>query len=187
MMRKPGRARAERGFSLLEATVVITLILIVSALSVVGIQVALRRSRAASAMQTVTLQLRRARQAAIDERRLFFVTLEVPNRIRVQRRNPDTTLTQVGLFELPVTFQYCIEPGTPDTPDGFGLAAPVNFNGGNQLIFRPDGSAVDAIGRFANGTAFVCRPGDITLSSAVTILGATGRIKGYRFEAGAFR
>ena len=50
----------------------------------------------------------------------------------------------------------------------------------NQVMFMPDGSAHDVNGNLNSGIVYVARNGDLFSSRAVTLYGATGRIRGWR-------
>lgn len=86
-----------------------------------------------------------------------------------------------------------VTPSVPDTPDAFGNSKPTCFtsqNGtfeslaGNASIakFAPDGTLVDWNGRTTNGTVFTGIPNTPTAARAITILGSTGRVRGYRWD-----
>jgi hypothetical protein len=47
-------------------------------------------------------------------------------------------------------------------------------------VFYPDGSAQDSLGNYSNGVVYLTRTGSpIYISKAVTLWGATGRIRGW--------
>jgi hypothetical protein len=77
---------------------------------------------------------------------------------------------------------------------GFGNTQPVNFvNASNPgavvavAQFLSDGSFGAAVGVPVNGTIFTCIPGNSTSARAVTILGATGRVRPYRWDGSAWQ
>ena len=177
--------RSQDGFTLAELLLVVAIVMIVSAISLMNILPAIRNARVERAYQNTVMQMRRARQAAIDERRVHIITFTPPRSIQVQRLELDATLTLVSQISLPVEINFTAEPGIPTggaaTPDGFGVGTvSIDFNGTNQLFFQPDGSAQDATGSINNGVIYLARPGELPSSRAVTIFGATGRIKGWR-------
>jgi hypothetical protein len=83
-----------------------------------------------------------------------------------------------------------VQAGFPaSTPDGFGTGiTAIDFESTatpgvplNYVVFYPDGSAQDNLGNFNNGVIYITRPGDTRFSSrAITVWGATGRIRGWR-------
>lgn len=186
LLTKPKRRRT-RGFTMLEMLVVIAIIMIVSAVSVMNIWPAVANSRVDTAYQNAVLEVRQARQMAIDQRRQFIVTFIAPQTIQTQRQEQGigAPLTLIRTITLPWDIQFDAEKGIPTTPaavpDGFGDGSTaINFNKGNQIFFLPDGSARDANGVINNGVLYLARPGQIQTSRAITLFGATGRIKGWR-------
>jgi hypothetical protein len=148
-------------------------------------------------METVLMQMRRARQMAIDERRVYCVTVNAPNTVVVQRYvagAPDAIITSI---QLPMDVSFQVLAGVPTspaaTPDGMGDASQavdlsVNVGGGgnNFVFFFPDGSAQDRVdptgngGNLSNGIVYMGRTGDTYSSRAVTLFGGTGRIRAWR-------
>jgi hypothetical protein len=49
-----------------------------------------------------------------------------------------------------------------------------------MIYFQPDGSAQDANSNINNGVVYIARPGDLASSRAITLWGATGRLRGWR-------
>lgn len=180
------KSERQRGFSLLEMVIIITIIMIVASISIMNIVPALRNARVETALNTTVMQMRRARQAAVDDRRIHIITFTAPQTIRIERLEQDgVTLTQLVQLTLPSDIRYQTEPGIPTdptlTPDQFGVGAvPIDFNNANQVFFQPDGSALDGLGRTSNGVIYMSRTGELGSARAVTLFGSTGRIKGWR-------
>jgi len=177
---------------MVEATVVVAAVLVLSAVSVLRIQSVRATSQADSACYTVLGSLRQARRSALTEQRKFVVTFTTPGLIVVQRVEPNLQLTEISRATLLSGMEFRAEPGIPtsthDTPDHFGTGSvAIDFNGGNQIFFHSDGSARDATGRVNNGVVYMARPGDIGSSRAVSLFGATGRIKDWRLSPLAWR
>ena len=55
------------------------------------------------------------------------------------------------------------------------------------MKFSPDGTLVNQDGASANGTAFLAIPNQALSARAVTILGSTGRIRGYKWNGSKWR
>jgi type II secretory pathway pseudopilin PulG len=187
-----GAERADVGYSMLEATVVVAAVLVLSAVSVLRIQSVWATSQADNACYAVLGSLRQARRSALTEQRKFVVTFTTPGLIVVQRIEPNLQLTEISRATLLSGMEFRAEPGIPtsthDTPDHFGTGSvAIDFNGGNQIFLHSDGSARDATGRVNNGVVYLARPGDIGSSRAVTLFGATGRIKDWRLSPLAWR
>ena len=144
--------------------------------------------QADGAMRGVLSQLRTARELAISERRCMRVSFIDTSAIRVIREEVPgpgtTTLSTVGL-ESGAEFDRV--SGVPDTPDGFGAAAAIDFGTVTTIKFSPDGMLVDQDGNAVNGTVFIALPGVARSARAVTVLGSTGRIRGYRWDGRAWK
>ncbi len=74
-------------------------------------------------------------------------------------------------------------PGLPDTPDGFGNAAPVDFGGVNQMVFRAEGIFTDGNPNLdpLNGTVFIAVRDDPLSARAATIFGSSALVRGFRW------
>ena len=166
--------------------VVLPIALIVSTFAVVQIRSIQRNLRAEAAYQTVIMQLRRARQEAIDRRRVHRVSFAAPRTIIIDRLNsaadlPASTLVQISSLTLPADIQYQLaEVAAPTTLDNIQLTEALNFSTDDLIWFQPDGSALDTSGRIRSGSICFARPNDPPSTRAITLLGATGRIKGWR-------
>ena len=187
------RGRKESGFSLVEAVVVIAIILILAATAVVQIQPTLKAAKANAALETTLGQLRQAHQSAVDLRRIYRVSFLPPRTIQIDQVSYDSTGSQVFNFvssiDLPNETQFVVVPGIPTasgTPDGLGTGQnAIDFSldyggGGTTVFFQKDGRATDSAGRLNNGVVYIARPGELDSSKAVSVLGASGRVKGWR-------
>jgi hypothetical protein len=72
--------------------------------------------------------------------------------------------------------------GLDDTPDAFGKGTAIDFGSATNIKFTPDGTLVNQNGVTINGTVFMGMQPDVRSARAVTVLGSTGRIRGYRFD-----
>lgn len=180
----------ERGFSMVELMVSLMIILIVSAIAVVSLKPNLDQARVDSAMRVVLSTFRQAREFAIANRRYVQISFPANNQIRVTQLNSRTPgagavnpiLTTVTLAP-PLVFNL---DGMPDTPDGYGKSGPIVFEGVvngpvGGMLFQSDGELVDGATNLPiNGGIFLGVPGLQSTARAVTILGTTGRIRGWR-------
>ena len=57
-----------------------------------------------------------------------------------------------------------------------------NVGGGNKtsIYLCPDGSAQDVNNNVNNGVVYMARPGELYSSRAITLWGATGRLRGWK-------
>lgn len=192
---RAGRVRLAQGFSLLEVLVTVAIIGIISGISYLAFSNVLPTIRSDSAMQVLVAQLRQARQVSVDQRRNIQVTFQGTSEIVTVKVNLDATTTQLSDYFLPYGMVYMVFAGVADTPDGWGGGPPlkpVNFNCTSALpspctiTFLSDGSVLDNGGAPVNGTVFIGKAGQPLTARAATILGATGRIKGYRYSGSAW-
>jgi hypothetical protein len=154
-----------------------------------------------SALQTVVGVMQYARETAIDQRVPVEVTFSasttVANTVNVYVGSysggvvsyPSTpTLSSSISHDGTADVQFVVVSGVPTTapPDGFGSAQyALDFDQGNggagtSLFFVPDGRALDAVNRVNSGVLYLAIPNKLFSSRAITVWGATGRIKGWR-------
>jgi len=147
--------------------------------------------RADSAMQVLQIQLRQAREASVDQRRNLTVTFQGTAELVTVRVNLDGSTTQLSDYFLPYGMVYGVLAGVPDVPapDNNGNTQALDFHGAPgcttlpcTLTFQSDGSVVDTSGNPANGTIFIGKTGQSQTARAVAILGATGKMKNYRYN-----
>lgn len=196
--------RREEGFSLLETVVVVAIILVVAASALIQTAGSLESSKCNAAMDTVMSQLRVARQLAISQRRnvqVFFnpsdnfynpplpsVSYQVLAGTGVNG-GANGPLVRMPLLDRATFMGF---PNVADTPMGFGICggnyavcvggvegglATMQFNATGQFT---DLTAVNPL----NGTIFIGIPDpnpSVTNFRAVTIMGATGRVRPYTF------
>jgi Tfp pilus assembly protein PilE len=188
------RGGAEAGFSTVELMIVVSITAVLTVIAILQMQAALRNARFDSAMHLVVEQIRQAREYAITNRRYIAISFPIvagQSQIITTQMN---TLTPGGGGVNPVLSTVVLPPpegyllmGTlPDTPDGFGNVAPIEFEGVaggpvGGMLFQSDGELVDG-GTFlpVNGTVFIAEPNQPVSARAVTVLGTTGRVRGWK-------
>jgi Tfp pilus assembly protein FimT len=175
--------RNEAGFTLTEAVLATFLIAVALGSAMMMVNNAAINARAETALQTVTMQLRLAREFAVDRRRVHKVFFTAPRTVTVVRQeiggNPDVTLSQL---DLPSDIQFYQQTGISPTPDQFSTSSAVDFGGSTTVYFNPDGSAADSTGSLVSGIVYIANPGKLETYRAVTLFGATGRVKGFRLR-----
>jgi Tfp pilus assembly protein FimT len=164
-----------------ELSIAIALILALSGFAVLNINAILPGMRANEAMYQTVAQLRRGRELAIGQRRNIEVRFLGDNRIQLIRHEIPNGATVLSTVELLNNSEFQLFGGVPDSPDSFGRDAAVDFGGSPTLTFQTDGILVDTQGNPLNGTVFLGQPSHPETARAVTILGATGRIRSYRW------
>lgn len=177
--------KREQGYSFLELIVVIGMITVILGMALVSTSSMLPAFRANAAMDQVYGQLRAARATAITQRREVQIQFILPNQIQLTRLDQPTGTTDLGTITLEGKAQFNVFTGVPDTPMTFGNAAAVYFggmSGGPPIMkFNSTGGFVDAGSNPINGTVFVGIVGRQDTARAVTVLGATGRVRQYHW------
>ncbi|HLK31733.1 MAG TPA: type II secretion system protein [Terriglobales bacterium] len=178
-----------RGFTLIEISIVLAISFIAGGMFFMSLQPALKQSRVNNAYDETLMTLRRARDEAAAELRIYVVSFTLPGTITVTQNT--TTGPILVTTVLPADVSFDVEAGIPNTslttPDGFGTGkAAIDFDqgvgGGNTstIYFYPDGTARDLNGNINNGVVYLARPGDLYSSRAITLWGTTGRLRGWR-------
>jgi prepilin-type N-terminal cleavage/methylation domain-containing protein len=186
------------GFSLLELMITLSIALILAAVTFIGLRPMLNQSHVDSAYGTTLMALRNTRNLAITQSHEYYVNFNPAGfpagTIQVQYQGPAVggvapPVQQVITYSIPADVSFAVQAGFPaTTPDGFGTGAnAIDFGQAlagqpmNYVVFMPDGSAQDNLGNFNSGIVYLTRPTDSFYSSrAVTVWGATGRIRGWR-------
>jgi prepilin-type N-terminal cleavage/methylation domain-containing protein len=191
------------GFSLLEMMITVSIILILCGISYIAMRPILNQSHVDSAYSTTMMALRNTRNLAITQSHEYYVNFNPSGfpagTIQVQYQPPAVgvgaapPLEQVITYAIPSDVSFAVQTGFPttSTPDGFGAGVnPIDFGQTlagepmNYVVFMPDGSSRDNLGNFNSGVVYLTRPSDTNLnnSRAVTVWGATGRIRGWRLD-----
>ncbi|MGH9512282.1 MAG: pilus assembly FimT family protein [Terriglobales bacterium] len=207
-------ARRMRGFSLLEMMIVVCIGLIMAAITFISLQPAAQDTRINNAYDTALTQLRAARELAISKRTRYIVTfgaappplgvagagIPAPDAQSIQvwhwgvAQPVSPPPTSVQSVEIPYDVQFQAVAGLPaPAPDNFGFGGTaINFDQGvgagglNYVMFMPDGSSQDEAGNYNSGVVYMARAGVLASSKAITVLGTTGRVRGWRVSGGTW-
>ncbi len=171
----------EKGFSIVELLAVVVIMLVVVAAAMPLINQSIKNSQMENSLQIVTLQTRLARQMAMTDRRNYRVDYSnyaLKARVSIVLLGASSSETVMSQTDLAgeMTFGRAGSPPAPDTNCSTVLS---------QVYFNPDGTATTAAngaGGYSNGTIYVAKTGDNTSNRAITLMGATGRVKGYRYN-----
>lgn len=175
--------RLHAGYSLVEVMIVVCLAAIVAGMAVPIASALLHQRKADSGVVAALTAVTAARDRAVAERRNIQLTFLDPNRIRLSRVEvPGGALTTVQEFTLDNGLQFLKFDGLPDTPDKFGAASATAFSGAPPVMFSSDGSLVDANGDVVNGSIFVGLPQQSGTARAVTVFGATGLTRAWKWR-----
>jgi len=178
--------RQDAGFSLVEVSVVILLISVVAGFALLNIEGIMPGLDANAALSQTVAELRRGRELAIAQRRNIELTFPTNNQIQLVRFDVPAGRTVIDTLTLANDMEFRLFGGVPDTPDAFGQGSAVYFNHASTMIFLSDGTLVDAEGNPLQGSVFIGLPDHPETARAVTILGATGRVRGYRWTGSSW-
>jgi prepilin-type N-terminal cleavage/methylation domain-containing protein len=187
MKRFLARAGSHAGFTLIEMMVTLAISAIVGGMATARLTDVRRTIQSDSAMRAVMAELNTARDMAVTERRNMEVQFTGGNWIRVIRHEaPGIVTTPLRGVALESNATFGLTVGVPDTPDAFGNVNAVSFGTAQSILFGTDGTLIDENGNPLNGTVFLTISGQQQTARAVTVLGATGRIRGYRWFGGVW-
>lgn len=195
---------SHRGHSLLEMLIVIAMIGVLSSMALPQLIAERRLSRSVAVTREIMTQMRHARQLAMSQRQAFtFQYDNTTKQLRIIDHNsnvganllldasyPNTANSMVvsatplaAEVELSSEISYGIPSGLPTGALADGISLTPLFNSRINITFQPDGSVIDGTGnpvgramyifnnRVARGTA-----------AAISILGASGRVKLWRYD-----
>ena len=197
------------GFSMLELMITVSLALVMCGVTFMYLTPQLNQNHVNSAYDTTLMALRNTRNLAITQSHEYYVNFNPAGfpagTIQVEYQPPIVPpavaappVQQVNTYTIPGDVSFNVQAGFPGaTPDGFGGGATaIDFESTltpgvplpcQCVVFMPDGSAqagvVGSSGAYVNGVVYMTRLGDtIYTSRAVTVWGATGRIRGWRLN-----
>jgi type II secretory pathway pseudopilin PulG len=174
---------------LVEVLVAVGVISIVLAMAILNYGTILPNYKANSAMDQLLSQLRSARERAIAHRREVQVQFVGTNQLTI------TEIWRKGAAPPPATVsfeggaQYTVFKSVPDIPApySFGNSGPISFGGTSSppadMRFSTTGAFIDAANNtLLSGTVFLGIPGKPLTARAISVLGATGRVRQYHWD-----
>ena len=179
---------SQQGFSFLEILVAVAIISVVLVMAMLNYGNILPNYKANSAMDQVLSQMRSARERAISHRREVQVQFIGTNQLQMS----ELWIIGTPPVDKPVSFeggaQFIVFSSVPDLPApyNFGNSAPIYFgglSGGPPIMkFSTTGAFIDGGNSLVNGTVFLGIPGKPSTARAISILGATGRVREYHWD-----
>ena len=180
--------------------ITVSIALILCAVTFIAFQPILNQGHINSAYDTTLMALRNTRNLAITQSHEYYVNFNPAGfpagTIQIQYQPPAVgagaapPLQQVITYSIPSDVSFAVQAGFPaSAPDGFGAGVnAIDFGQTlageplNYVVFMPDGSSQDNLGNYNSGMVYLTRPGDNIYNSsrAITVWGATGRIRGWR-------
>jgi prepilin-type N-terminal cleavage/methylation domain-containing protein len=188
------RSHSMRGFSLIEMMIVLVVGLIAAGIAFINVGPIVNQSHVNNAYSITLGAMRTARESAVGTRRVYIVAFDntvTPNKITITQGN---TGAVVATYTLPTDTSFVVQGNFPNVgPDGFGTGAvAIGFDQGvvgasatdtTSVYFYPDGSAQDSNLNTNNGVIYLGRTADKNTPRAITVWGATGRLRGWRLYA----
>lgn len=199
------RPKSNRGFSLLELMITVSIILIMGGVTFVTLQPILQKNHVNTAYETTLEVIRTYRNQAITKSNRYIVTFApgaagppaTPATITVQFWGTGVPVAPapvtIATYQLPLDVNFGVLPGFPTSaatvPDNFGAGATaLDFDQGmglgsqHYIMFMPDGSSQDTLGNWNSGVLYLTRASDLYSSRSITVFGPTGRVRGYRMN-----
>ncbi len=187
------RSKTMRGFSILEMMICIVIALIGAGIAFISVKPVIQLSHVNNAYNITLAAMRIAREQAIGTRRVYIVAFNnavTPNKITITQGNTGAVF---ATYTLPDDVFFMVQGGYPATgPDSFGTGAvAIDFDQNvagasatdkSSLYFYPDGSVQDINQNTNSGVIYIARNGDLTTPRAITVWGATGRLRGWRIS-----
>ena len=184
---------------MVDVVITLSIALVLCGVTFIGLRPLLNQSHVDSAYDTTLMALRNTRNLAITQSHEYYLNFNPAGfpagTIQVQYQPPALgngvapPLQQVITYSIPSDVSFAVQAGFPSSaPDGFGNGtAAIDFGQGlaggpfNYVVFMPDGSSKDNLGNFNNGVVYLTRLNDSFYNSrAISVWGATGRIRGWR-------
>ncbi len=207
--------KLQQGFSLIELVVVVAIMMILSGMAIMSTARPGTAARANNAADAVVNTLRQGRLLAITKRRNVLVNLSGTNQIQLTVQTlpgeaaPTIPIPVVLLNDgIRNGLQFYVFPTLPNTPMGplgFGNTSAIDLvavNGGtvgNAVVFSSTGSLVGVGGAAPanyytvgnndpiNATIFIGVQGDTSTARAITVTGATGRVRSFSWNGTAWK
>ena len=165
---------------------VVTLMTIGTSMALAEINIALPSMKGDGAMRAAIAEFNLARELAQTQRRNMQVVFTAPHRIQIIRQDVPNGTTLVGSIDFEGGVIFGLTPGLPDTPDAFGNNNATDFGTTTAIYFTSEGELIDDQGVPVNGTIFTAIQGQPRSARAVTVLGATSRIRAYRWKGASW-
>ena len=205
------QARNESGFTIMDALIVVAIIGVLSAIAIPKMVSQRRLFRTSAVSRELGAQMRYARQRAMSSRQAYtFQYDQTNNLIRIIGPIPSGPAAIADLsypnnsgssvvLSIPITGGLPsseLSEGIPTTSTGLPAGAPTIptgalgdgvsrttlTSGRLNITFQPDGSVIDSTGAPANkGLFFFNNKAAQQTAQAITVIGASGRIKVWRY------
>lgn len=186
-MARPRPRLDAKGFSLIEVLLVVAILGTVGAMAALVSPAYVNHVRSESGLAQVVDVVKAARDTAISTRRNVEIQFLGTNGIRIVRQDLPAGQTILRTVEFEGLMRLQVMAGVPDTPDAFGNGSATAFGPTPTRMFTSEGTLVDSNGDPLNGSIFLANPADRTTARAITIFGATGAIRTWRWAGAAWQ
>jgi prepilin-type N-terminal cleavage/methylation domain-containing protein len=174
---------SQSGYSIIEIMFVLAIMGVVMSMALLQIGAAQPSMKGDASMRILMAQLNTARELSISQRRQMQVIFTAPSTVQIVRQDIPAGTTILSTVPIEGSLQYGLIAGVADTPDAFGLkAGGIAFGAATSFLFNSDGTLIDQNGNPLNGTVFMAIPAVARSFRAVTVMGGTGRIRGYKWD-----
>jgi prepilin-type N-terminal cleavage/methylation domain-containing protein len=174
--------RSQSGFSLVEIVLTVAILAVMFGLAAGVTMSTVNATRADGSTVAVLNILDLARTQATSERREMQLVFTLPNKIEIFRVEVPAGTTLVATRILENQQEFLKFTGVPDTPDAFGNASAIWFGATPTIRFTSDGSLLDSSGDPVNGSLFLGVQNKRETARAVTIFGATGLVRTWKWN-----
>ena len=175
--------QSQAGFTLIEMMIAIAIVTILAGMAVPVSRGFLSAVKADGSLGVTMDVLTQARDQAVAQRRNFELAFVGTSHFQVWRIEvPSGSRTQIMDIPLANGQEFRKFASLPDTPDVFGNANAIQFSGTGPWMFTSDGSLIDSNGDVSNGTVFLGVPNEVMTARAVTVFGATGLMRTWRWR-----
>jgi Tfp pilus assembly protein FimT len=206
MKTQTSKFRSETGVSVVEILIVFGVIAVLSAIAIPQIIAARRLMRSVAFAREIGAQLRNTRQLAMSNRKAYtFVYDDATEEIRIINNNAKGTVPLVDpsypnnagssvLVTIPLAvggmaaseMSYGIPSGLPTGALGDGVTKTNLASNLLTVTFQPDGTVIDSTGTAADKAIFIYNNvAPRGTASAISVLGASGRVKVWRYDQNA--
>jgi type II secretory pathway pseudopilin PulG len=171
----------------MEMMVVVGVLGVLSSVAIIQVGSSVPSAKGDGAMRLVVSQVTQAREMAIAQRRNVRLTFINTNQVQLQiEQVPGPALTTLSAPVMEGGAIFTLITGVPDSPDAFGRTTALSFGTATEIKFTPQGQLVDQNGASLNGTVFTALPNQPLSARAVSIMGATGRVRSFRWNGRAW-
>jgi Tfp pilus assembly protein FimT len=179
---------SERGYNVVEMMFVLGFMGILASMAVIQINTSRPGMKADGGLRIVLGQMNQAREMAITQRRYMRVVLTTPNTVAIVREDTTSTTTTLSTIPIEGGVVFALTTGVPDTPDAFGNSSAIYWAGTpTNVKFTPDGTLVNQNGATTNGSVFLAWQNMTLAARAITVLGSTGRVRGYKWDGRSWK